>query len=245
MIQNRSFRVSWVGLSVYLLLMTLLCSLGVWQLNRSEQKKQFLTQQREAIEAETIDLNQQPEIDAEAFRYRKIVAAGYYDQKHQFLLDNQVVDGKNGYFVMTPFFVDGHGAAVLVNRGWVAFGKDRNSLPDVGFDTRTTKIKGRINRFPSVGLKLKGAEIPTETWPSVVQVIDANTLSEKLAYPLEPYQLELDPVADDGYKRDWKIAVPIPPEKHVAYAVQWFGLALTLTVLFIWISIRKNSEQSA
>ena len=113
------------------------------------------------------------------------------------------------------------------------------------FDAKKVQIHGRLNRFPSVGLKLKGAEIPTDTWPAVVQVVDVAILSERLGYPLRMYQIELDATVPEGYKREWKTNVPIPPEKHLAYAVQWFALALTLTVLFIWMGIRNRSEQSA
>lgn len=242
---NRSVQVSWLGLCVYLLLVTLLCSLGFWQLDRSEQKKQILLQQQAAFDADGIDLNREAIADVEAVRYRKAIVVGYYDAAHQFLIDNQIVDGQNGYYVLTPFFVDGADYAVLVNRGWVVLGKHRNILPEIDFDAKQTQVVGRINHFPSVGIVLKGAEIPTDSWPSVVQVVDANVLSKKLGYRIAPYQIELDASAGEGYKRVWKISVVIPPEKHLAYAVQWFGLALTLTALFIWISIRNRSEHSA
>lgn len=242
---NRVFQFSWLGLAGYLLLLTLLCSLGFWQLGRSEQKKQWLQQQQSALLAESIDLNQQENLDVDALRYQKVSVAGHYDVEHQFLLDNQIVDGKNGYFVMTPFFMAGQKRAVLVNRGWLPLGQDRNTLPSIELQAPPTHITGRINQFPGVGFKLKGAEIPTEGWPSVVQVIDSSVLSAKLEYPLAGYQLELEPSLAGGYKREWKTVTPIPPEKHLAYAVQWFGLALTLTVLFIWISIKNRSEHTA
>ncbi|PPD35929.1 MAG: hypothetical protein CTY19_00335 [Methylomonas sp.] len=242
---NRTVRISWIGLGIYVLLMLLLCSLGMWQLGRSEQKKQLLQQQQIALQAEGIDLNRHENLDIEVLRYHNVTVSGHYDTEHQFLLDNQIVDGKNGYFVMTPFFIDGQKMAVLVNRGWLPLGQDRNTLPTVEVQTSAAQISGRINRFPGVGFKLKGAEIPTDHWPSVVQVIDSHVLAAKLSYPLVDFQLELDSSIADGYKREWKIVTPIPPEKHLAYAVQWFGLALTLTVLFIWISIKNRSEHTA
>ena len=245
MLFNRYFQVSWVGLVVYLILVTLLCSLGFWQLSRAEEKKQILVQQEQALDVASINLNQKAIPSVEKVRYQKVSATGHYDNAHQFLLDNQIVDGKNGYFVMTPLFVDGQSRAVLVNRGWVALGNDRNTLPQVDIQNLQAEITGRINQFPSVGIKLKGAEIPTETWPSVVQVIDSQVLSAKLGAELVNYQIELDPSVAEGYKRQWKMNTPILPEKHLAYAVQWFSLALTLTALFIWISIKKRSEYTA
>jgi len=244
MIFNRSVRFSWFAFTAYLLTFTLLCSLGFWQLDRAEQKKRLIEQQQQAANQSRIDLNSQPTIDIDSARYQSAVMQGRYDGEHQFLLDNQILDGKSGYFVLTPFFVDNQATAVLVNRGWVPVGPDRSSLPDVGIRFAAATITGRINTFPQVGIKLKGAEIPTDSWPAVVQVIDAAVLSEKLAYPLADYQLELDAASEQGFRREWKTATPIPPEKHVAYAVQWFGLALTLTVLFIWISTRKRSEHT-
>lgn len=245
-ILSREFRFSLLGLSVYCLLLALLCSLGFWQLGRAEQKKQFLRQQQAATGAVILDLNRQPVTDSESFRYRNVTVTGRYDAAHQFLIDNQMLDGKPGYFVLTPFLMDQEKRAVLVNRGWVALGADRSVLPDVSIRTEESRrINGRINHFPPVGIKLKGAEIPTDGWPAIVQVVDSRVLAAKLAYDLYDFQIELDAKAAEGYRREWKTSSVIPPEKHLAYAVQWFGLALTLTGLFIWISIRKRSEHTA
>ena len=241
---NRTLRLSLLPFVLYLLLTALLCSLGFWQLGRSEQKRQWIEQQQAALAQPSLELNQQPNVDAEALRYRPAEVVGRYDGEHQFLVDNQIVDGKSGYFVMTPFLIEGQNKSVLVNRGWVPAGSDRRQLPDVGLSMQLGQVKGRINQFPSVGIKLKGAEIPSDTWPSVVQVIDHKVLSDKLKYELLDFQIELDEQSAEGYRRDWKIHIPIPPEKHIAYAVQWFGLALTLSVLFIWMSIRKRSEHT-
>jgi len=174
-----------------------------------------------------------------------VLVAGRYDEAHQFLIDNQILDGKPGYFVLTPFLIAQEKRAVLVNRGWVPLGEDRKALPDVSIKTEVKRITGRINHFPPVGIKLKGAEIPTEGWSSVVQVVDSRILAARLGYDLYDFQIELDADAAEGYRRQWKTASTIPPEKHLAYAVQWFGLALTLTGLFIWISSRKRSEHTA
>lgn len=242
---NRSFQTSWRVLAAYVPLMLLLCSLGFWQLSRAEQKKQLLLQQQTAIDSGVIDLNRQSLDDAAALRYRKAKLTGRYDLAHQFLLDNRIIDGKVGYFVMTPFHPDGQQTAILINRGWLALGVDRQQMPDLSMHAQPTEVSGRINRFPSVGLVLKGAEIPSADWPAVVQVVDNKVLSEKLGYEIAAFQIELEPSSAEGYKREWRINVPIPPEKHLAYAVQWFGLALTLTALFIWISIKKSSEHTA
>ncbi len=229
---------------VYLCLLPVLLSLGIWQLDRSEQKRAFFKSQEQAIATETLHLSAVLENNTEALRYRLVEVAGRYDGAHQFLIDNQISGGKAGYFVLTPFVLTGGSKAVLVNRGWIPLNPDRSVLPDLQINKAEAIITGRINNFPSVGIKLAGAEIPTADWPSVVQVVDSNILAEKLGYSLFQFQIELSKELPDGYKREWHTSTIMPPEQHMAYAIQWFALALTLTILFIWYSFKNNDAQS-
>lgn len=227
----------------YLCLFPLLISLGIWQLGRAEEKRLFLKQQEQGLaSSEIIQLSSAIDDNVAVLRYKKIQATGHYDQAHQFLIDNQINAGKAGYFVLTPFILQGEAKAVLVNRGWVPLNRDRSVLPDVRIKNEQIAIRGRINNFPGVGIKLAGAEIPTEGWPSVIQVIDSQVLAKKLAYSLFPFQIELDKDLPEGYKREWLTTTIMLPEQHIAYAVQWFALAITLTLLFIWYSSKRNDE---
>lgn len=226
----------------YLCLLPLLLALGVWQLDRAEQKRAFLKLQEQGVITEILHLPSVIEDNAEALRYRKVEAAGSYDESHQFLIDNQISAGKAGYFVLTPFILQGETKAVLVNRGWIPSNQDRSVLPDLPVSEAPTTVSGRINNFPSVGIKLAGAEVPTDTWPSVVQVVDSEILSKKSGYPLFGFQIELDKDLPDGFKREWQTTTIMQPEQHTAYAFQWFALALTLTILFIWYSRKKKDE---
>lgn len=227
---------------LFLCLLPLLLSLGLWQTHRADEKRAFLQQQAAGQAAnETSRLSITTEDNAETSRYKKLAVSGYYDIEHQFLIDNQMSDGKVGYFVLTPFVLQGENKAVLVNRGWVALNQDRTQLPDVAMIAKSTTITGRANHYPSVGIKLAGAEIPTDSWPSVVQVVDSQILAKKLGYPLFSFQLELDKTQPNGFKREWQTTTIMPPEQHIAYAVQWFALAFTLTVLFIVYSFKKSS----
>ncbi|PKM13081.1 MAG: hypothetical protein CVV13_03060 [Gammaproteobacteria bacterium HGW-Gammaproteobacteria-3] len=225
----------------YVCLMSLLILLGNWQLSRSHEKAALLAQQERNLHAPSIRLDLDEAQALENLRYRSVKLKGRFDGKHQFLIDNQIRHGKPGFFVMTPFFPENSRQAVLVNRGWIALPAQRSTLPDAALTRTQTVIKGRINQLPGVGWKLTGAEIPTDTWPALVQVIDHRVLSEKLGYPLAPFQIELDQNSGEGYLREWQVSeAVISPEKHVAYAMQWFGLALTLTVLFFWHSCKKH-----
>ncbi len=236
-IAKKRFQFSFFSITLYLMLMILLVSLGFWQLDRAEQKKDYFKKQQ--LAANKVILQLTADIDMEKSQYSKTEITGHFESAKQYLIDNQIVKGQAGYFVMTPFKIDGTYHSVLVNRGWVKLNKDRRVLPDIAIDDTTRAIKGRINHFPVVGFRLAGAEIPTDGWPSVVQVVDIQVLSDKIGYPLLPFQIEMDKTMRGGYSRDWRKKYIMPPEKHIAYAVQWFGLAITLTILFMVFNRKK------
>ncbi len=235
----QTFEVSVSVLIIYLLTLVLLLNLGFWQLRRSTEKQLFLQQQQKQSK-QILNLKTDTNDNLEILRYRMVVVEGRYLPEKQFLIDNQIFQGKAGYFILTPLILKNSQKIVLINRGWLPRHADRTILPDIKVAKISVRIAGRINAFPSVGLKLKGAEIPTKNWPSVVQVVDTQILAKKLDEDLFSFQIELAPDAENGYSRHWHSQKLMPPEKHIAYAIQWFGLALTLTFLFFWHSRKKT-----
>ncbi len=237
---HNDFNFSVFSITAYLLGLVLLVSLGFWQLERATEKRLFLQQQQKQLTS-VLKLTSTTDDNLALLRYRQVVVEGVYLINKQFLIDNQIVNAKAGYFVMTPFILKGGTKAILVNRGWLPANPDRSILPDISLikNQNQTQIRGRINNFPSVGLKLKGAEIPSEGWPSMVQVAESKILAEKLNYDLFSFQIQLDPKQPQGYDRHWLTNTIMPPEKHIGYAVQWFGLAITLTLLFFWHSRKE------
>jgi surfeit locus 1 family protein len=223
----------------YVCVLPVLISLGVWQLNRAEQKQDFFKMQEQRLQSPLIDLTPDSQVDVELLKYSKVRVSGHYDAEHQFLLDNQISAGVAGYFVLTPFILDGSTKAVLINRGWIPL-KDRSQLPQVNVIATQATVFGRINSFPGVGIKLAGAEIPTKSWPSVVGLLDNTILSTTVGYAIMPFQIELADTQPQGYKREWQETTLMRPEQHTAYAVQWFALALTLTFLFIRYSFKRD-----
>ena len=223
-------------------MLALLIRLGFWQLGRAEEKRDFLANQQEMMQHKALPLTQLLSETTE-LRYRRVILTGHYDSTHQFLIDNQVHKGQVGYFVLTPFILADNQQTVLINRGWVRMDKNRKHLPDISFTPEDRlSIVGVINHFPQVGLALKGADEPGKGWPSVVQLINKQKVADKLNRPILDFQIQLSAEQAYGYAREWQHNVRMPPEKHVAYAFQWFALAFTLIILSLWGSskIYKN-----
>jgi cytochrome oxidase assembly protein ShyY1 len=52
--------------------------------------------------------------------------------------------------------------------------------------------------------------------------------------------LKLDPAIPLGYARDLDVLPnTLPPERHLGYAVQWFGLALAVLATALVLTFRK------
>ena len=76
---------------------------------------------------------------------------------------------------------------------------------------------------------------------SIAQAVAAALGREAIA----PRVLRLDPDAAGGYARDLEILPnTLPPEKHLGYAVQWFGLALTVLVTALILTFRRRRAHS-
>lgn len=224
-----------------LILMVLFVNLGQWQLRRADEKT-ALMEVREQKSSEAPLQGSAIESLTEADRYRRIVLRGTYDTEHQFLLDNQIMDAQVGYQVLTPLKVEGRSAYVLVNRGWTPLGGSREIMPDVSIQQARVEFTGLIDRFPAVGLKLAGGEIPSPGWPARVQRLEVDALAKRLGYPLPSYQIILDESAPEGYRRDWT-PPNLAPEKSRAYALQWFLFAALTFVLWLWHGFKLRPEQ--
>lgn len=220
--------------------LSLFISLGVWQLHRADETSNLIELQQQRTLDEPLILNAEQQ-GLDDIRYRRVVVSGEYDADHQFLLDNQVHRQNPGYHVLTPLRIKGSDTAVLVNRGWVPIGASRAELPDVSIRQASVRITGMVDRFPGVGLRLEGAEIPSAGWPAVVQLIDLAHIGERLGYPVLSYQVLADDTAAEAYTRAWK-ETRLDPSKNLGYALQWFLFALVALVLYVRHGLKARTN---
>ena len=109
---------------ITLVVLGILIALGFWQLDRATQKRILLAGYTVNPNATVVQL--EPDLQSVTdLRYKFASATGYYDAKHQFLLDNRTSHGRAGYHVLTPFKLRESQVAVLVNRGWIPMGVSR------------------------------------------------------------------------------------------------------------------------
>lgn len=219
-------------------MMALFLWLGTWQLDRADLKTEILEQSRNLSSKAVVSL-ELDRAEYESIRYSQVSVAGRYDIQHQLFLDNQVKHRKVGYNVLTPVKISGSNKAVLVDRGWVPQGQTRQLRPDIKFTQVNDLIVGSLYSPFGKGVRLGGLDDGEFLWPRVIQFLDFEAISERLGYHLLPVIIRLSPDAENGYLREWK-TVSFSPDKHLGYAVQWFGLAIAMLVILIVLVIKKD-----
>lgn len=233
---NREFRPRlWPTLATLILLPVLL-RLGFWQMDRAQEKREIerrYAEQQARPAVELFRLDPTGEIE-----YRRVRISGQFDDDRQILLDNQVHQKRAGYHVLTPLKLGESERHILVNRGWVDGGLQRDSLPGFATPQHEVELTGRLKQPSEPGLKLGEQSYTDRQWPLVVQWLDVQELEEQTGYKLYPYIMQLGDKEPHGFVRDWKI-VSSSPEKSTSYAVQWFTLALALVLIFIFVNSRK------
>jgi len=201
-----------------LVLLPILLALGHWQLDRAAEKRRYL----EAFIDRQGGLPVAP--GAAPIDFQRLRLIGRYEPKRQFLLDNQVNQGRVGYWVITPF-VTRDGTRWLVNRGWVPAAATRATLPDVGAPAGEQRIV--VVTWPDMGLPpLFGADTWPEGWPKRIQRLDVGRMAG-VVEGARAIQLRLE-AGQPGVLVPAPLELPITPAVHTGYAVQWFALAAVL-----------------
>ncbi len=228
---------------VTLALLVALSSLGRWQLARAREQ-QNLIDRFAAGGGSTLKIEPgTPRLP----RFQHVEVSGHYDGSRQILIDDMVAaDGRVGYDVITPFAVEG-GGWLLVNRGWVPQGDSRAVHPDVPVSDAPRTLQGRTGTLPSPGLRMGHPAPLAAPFPAVATFPLLSDLHEFLhegAWVGAADVVLLDANQPDGFVRDWSVG-GMPPMRHLAYAVQWFALALTLAVIYVMTTFRRAARGAA
>lgn len=220
-----------------LVLLGLFLSLGRWQWHRGEAKEEVWAEYRRdpaPIALGTRGLADLP-------RYARIEITGEFEADRQFLLDNRPHAGRPGYEVLTPFrLVDGR--RLLVNRGWVPYTGYQDRLPDVNLEAPgSLTLTGRVEELPVAGLASgRAPPASSQGWPRLTTFPTHAELQEALGQRVEPRLVLLDPAMPHGYTREWQ-PPGLDPDRHFSYAIQWWGFAVVLLVLYFALIFRRVS----
>lgn len=230
---NKDWRLNVLGL----LLSMCFLALSYWQYSRAQEKAQLFANFHARTAATPLTNNEILQSSDKLF-YRATLR-GEFDHAHTILLDNRTYQGKIGYEIYTPWRLQGSPYAILVDRGFIPLsGRNRSTKPIIHFP-KVGIVTGLINTPPHYYAKT--AMINDQALKPLIRVqhIDFHALSQLVTYPLLPYVLQLAPSDPAAYPITWQSSI-MPKEKHLAYALQWFALSLTLLVLLVALNMRRK-----
>lgn len=219
-----------------LLLVATTLALGRWQLSRAAQKLAL----QSSIDAKAL----LPSLDGQALAaradptselHRGVQLRGRWIAQQTLFLENRQMNGKVGWYVVTPMSLDGSAAVLLVQRGWVARNfVDRTQLPPLETPTGLVEIQGRIAPPPAKLYELGGPQTGR-----IRQNIDLPRFRMESGLPLMVVSVQQTDPSSEGLLREWPV-VGTGVDVHYGYAFQWFSLSALCAFLYVWFQIVRR-----
>lgn len=226
-----------VGLSI-------LISLGTWQLIRYLEKTELEEQRNERLDEDVVEVTSLADFEARAGGYNAVAIRGHLDPSYTFLFKHRVHDGKPGYWLGGVLrFAEGDGA-VLVNRGWV----HREHVDEVTDRTPPSEPRTFLGLVHApdrivpdtamrqaveagqVDLKESVTEWDTYDLESIADALPVETPEDAMIVVLGPeHSQEPYPVASFDY-----VTEPyLTSERHLSYVLFWYATAIALLSMYL------------
>ena len=207
----------------------ILIRLGIWQLNRLEERRAFNQHYLNQISAATIDLNSDSdEENLTDMEYRSVQVSGYYDFKNEIFLQNQAWQNQPGYRVVTPLVVEGTNKSVFIDRGWIALNdKETINQIDSNYDD-LQEIKGII-RLSKSGSDFQSNRNSNENSQSdLFLYVNLDILNLRINGDGLPVYIQIADDNDNQKPYSELSEIEISEGPHMGYAIQWFFFASLL-----------------
>ena len=216
-----------------------LLALGVWQLQRLEEKEALIARYEASKLAVPVGLGDVPTAEALKEEYRRVSLEGQLDFGKELFLGGRSVGRDTGYDLLTPLTLP-DGRVVLLDRGWIRMDhKDARTRP--GTQALPVAQGLAMVRFAKKPGMMTPANHPEKNFWFTV---DMPAMRKATGLPLEDFYLEaIDPAAkagDEPYPGNGKVEIR---NDHLGYAFTWFALALAAGVIFV-VYRRQNKPVS-
>jgi len=238
--QTKKSTFPYLATIIALIAIVIMIGLGFWQLDRKHEKEMRLDNIKKAAESGEMAIE---DISKDLVNYQdyQVRLSGKQTQQF-FFIDNMLKDGQAGYHVLLPYQTNV--GVVMVNLGWLPSTGIRSELPKLSINLPNS-LQG-IVYIPTDNTLVKETNQNYGSFPVLLQQIDLQEIEKHLGLDVLPVTIRL--LADQSeFVREWQ-KVTMSPEKHLGYAIQWFGLAIAALTVYLlsllkWMNI-SSTEQS-
>ncbi len=217
--------------------LAILLSLGTWQIQRLQWKQELIAKIEARMDAPPMaySLAMEDMRHGEDMGFTNVVATGEYEPEKEIYVFG-MMDGQAGYFVFTPLKLqETAGDWVYINRGFAAGMEPPTDMALASLPKEVTGVLRLWQGRPKLAsMFTPEPDIEGRIWyerdiAAFNQVNDTDT-------PL--VWIDADG-AEGSALRPAETLVNLT-NRHLEYALTWYGLALTLVVVFLGFSRKRD-----
>ena len=214
-----------------------LVGLGTWQVQRLHWKEGVIAHREARLAMPPVSVGEEPADEDLAFRRAR--ATGRFLHSREFLIVNRARGGRAGFDVVTPLRL-GPADVIMVNRGWIPLDRADPDTRREGLVAMETAVTGILRK-------------PGKTSPWVPD----NEPARNVWYYADPEAMAA--VAGLAGVRDTLLVADAKPNpgglpagrrpkveisnRHLGYALTWYGLALVLVVIYFVFHWRREDAR--
>ncbi len=227
-------------------------NLGLWQLNRLDERKaanavvtNAMKQQPQPLATVLPEGTATTTEQLQAADYQPVYVTGTYRADEQVLVTNRTNNGAPGYWVVTPLVL-ADGTAVAINRGWVPYSYlEEGPWDDFAPPPGTVTVQGLVRQSQvreTNGLVSSPKDSDVGTL-RVLARLDVGRLAQQTSERMIPGYISLR--VQDPAQNDLPVPVPLPELSqgpHLGYALQWFAFSL-LTIIVYPLLLRRYAKR--
>ncbi|RXF73290.1 SURF1 family protein [Hansschlegelia zhihuaiae] len=226
----------------------ILIGLGSWQLSRLSWKEGLVARVTERIAAEPVALPPRSDwarLDLSDWAYRRVRAVGVFDHAREARVYINLPDARGrfkgpGYFILTPLALTGGKGIVLVNRGFVPEGRVDPATRAEGQPAGEVTVVGAL-REPEGRNMFTPADQPEKR---LFFDRDPKAIAAGLGLKdAAPFTIDADATPNPGGLPQGGETRVSFPNRHLEYALTWYGLAGALIAVFLAFAWRTVGEE--
>ena len=215
--------------------LAVLVGLGTWQVHRLQWKEGVIAHREARLALPPVAVVGETDAD-EDLEFRRARATGRFLHSREFLIVNRVRGGQAGFHVITPLRL-GPADVILVNRGWIPLDRADPDTRRQGRIAAETAVTGILRKPGKTSPWVPDNEPPRNIWyyadPEAMAAVAglAGVRGTVLVADAKPNP--------GGLPAGRNPTVEIS-NRHLEYALTWYGLALVLVVIYFVFHWRRE-----